>query len=169
MKRGHALIGMTVTVLSLAVGCGQSATKPTYQKMTISQALKKIDFKVLQPTYFPFKVTDTAAEIETVNLNGNKQTQLFLIYQNKKERKTLVEAVVDHHVKINSNGTDKNLKLVNGDDAVYQDYNQLGVLYWWTNKNQSYTLQDKLGVPTSNNTKPFLSPTQLVKIADFVR
>lgn len=152
-------------MLSLVVGCGQSAPKPTYQKMTILEALKKVGFKVLQPTSFPFKVTDTAAEIGTLNTNGGKQTELFLIYQNKKEQKLLVETVMNRDVKVTSNGTDKNLKLANGEDAVYQDYNQLGVLYWWAN-NQSYALQDKLGVPISNNTKPFLTPEQLVKIAD---
>lgn len=168
MKNLFASIGVTIVMVSLIVGCGQSAPKPTYQKMTIPEALKKIAFKVLQPTSFPFEVTDTAAEIGTLNTGSGRQTELLLIYQNKKEQKLLVEAVTNAHVTVNSNGTEKNLKLSNGEDAIYQDDSILGILYWWTN-NESYTLQDKLGFPTSNNTKPFLTPEQLVKIADSVK
>jgi hypothetical protein len=158
----------TIVAMTYLTGCGRAEPKPTYQQMTIDEAIHKVHFKVKQPTLFPFRVTNTTAFIETVDSAIGQKVEVILIYQNKEQQKTLLETVTDGIVKAPADGNETNLKLANGQDAVYVTFPQLSALMWWDN-GESYTIQDKQGPLTSNHTTPFLSPNQLVEIANSVK
>jgi hypothetical protein len=158
----------TIVAMTFPTACGRTAPKRTYQHMTIDEAIRKVHFKVKQPTVFPFRVTNTTAFIETVESEIGKKIEVILLYQNEEQQKTLLEIVTDGIVMAPADGDETTLKLKDGQDAVYKPLPQLGVLMWWDD-GESYTLQDKQGPPTSNKTTPFLSPIQLVEIASSVR